>query len=129
MGNRSEGASSDSPIRQSLHNRPRLRTDRDHLPDNFDNILSESGLSGLADFRDNQLWLNGSEGASSDSPIRQSLHNRPRLQTDRDDLSDNFDNILWILLTVRVVEDAATLVRLDAILVDYPFQRCPIPSR
>ncbi len=72
---------------------------------------------------------NRSEGASSDSQIRQSLHNRHCLQTDRDDLSDNFDNILWILLTVRVVEDAAAFVCLDAILVDYPFQRCPIPKR
>ena len=58
----------------------------------------------------------------------QPLHNLNRLQTDCDYLSDKFDNVLRIILAVRVVDDATPFVGLDAILIYHPFQRRSIPK-
>ena len=59
---------------------------------------------------------------------RQSLHNPNRLQTDCDHLPNQLNDVLRIVRTVRIVDDAASFVRLDAILVYHPFQRRPIPK-
>ena len=60
--------------------------------------------------------------------IFQPLHNLNRLQADRNHFSNKFDDVPRIVLTVRVVDDAAAFVCLDAILIYHPFQRRPIPK-
>ena len=58
----------------------------------------------------------------------QPLHNLHRLQTNRDHLPNQPDNILLIIRAVWVIDDAAPFVRLDTILIYYPLQRRPIPK-
>ena len=56
---------------------------------------------------------------------RQRLHNPHRLQADGDDLADETDDVFGIIGAIRVVDDAAALVRQYLILIDEP---TPAPS-
>ena len=60
--------------------------------------------------------------------ISQPLHNLHRLQTNRNHLPNQPDNILLIIRTVRVIDDATPFICLDAILIYHPLQRRPIPK-
>ena len=55
--------------------------------------------------------------------LRQPLHNSHRLQTHAYHLPNQPQNILRIIPPVRIVHNPAALVRLDAVLVDDPFER------
>ena len=54
---------------------------------------------------------------------RQPVNNVYCFQTDRDNLSNQTEDILWIFRTIRIILDAAPFVYLHAILIDHPLQR------
>ena len=58
-----------------------------------------------------------------DPQLLQTRHDLHRLQADADHLADQLPDLLWVVGAVVVVDDAAAPVRLDAVLVNEPFER------
>lgn len=53
---------------------------------------------------------------------RQASDDLDRLKTDRDHLSNKSYDVLRVFGTVRVINDAASLIGTDLVLIDYPLQ-------
>jgi hypothetical protein len=62
-------------------------------------------------------------GLVSQSQRRKRANDSYGFKSDGDDLSDEAEDVLWIVGAIRIVGDAATLVGRDLILIDDPFER------
>ena len=81
---------------------------------------------GIFQFSMARNWLRNARIRKEPLQAGQPAHNLHRFQADRDDAGDEVYDILRLIGTVRVVDDAAPFVHLDAILVYNPFQRRPV---